>query len=215
MTEEEIKKLQEDKKKAEDELASLKAKSEADIKAKDDELAKSKTRIAELEDISRKQSNNFKKLKDMSEKEKELLTEKEREILERQEKLEEDQKKFFESQEAEKKKNSESARDRFISLYAGSDPAKKEKILTQYNRFVDAEDNEEAIAKKVKDAATLSGFATSGDNDPVLLAVNKSGSSGVRDEGTSFAETEDGKGLAKALGINIEAPKPPAGAGQQ
>lgn len=126
MTPEEAKKLQEEKEAATKEVTEIK-----------DKLSK-----LENKDF------NFKKLREMNEKEKEKLTAQEMELLQRQEKLEEDQKSFVQSQISSYKNDA-------LAVVAGDNEELRKKILFHYNRIKDEAVSREDVFKKIREAATL------------------------------------------------------------
>lgn len=186
---------------------------EEEIKAMKEENERLKTQITEkderittLEEISRTQSTNFKKLKDMTQKEKEALSEAElenRKLFEQQqEELENLKKALGEKTEKDKQEKI----DKFVNTYAGTDEAKKAKIREQYARLTDPEDSEEQIAKKVTDAVRLAGLPV-GSPEGVITAHN--GGAGKPADTTTedgFSKTEEGKTMANMLGIVVEPP---------
>lgn len=201
-------------------IAELEASLEEAKKANNDEeleklkkdLEEKDTKIKDLEEITRTQSGNFKRLKDMNKKELEAMTESERALKEQIDTLQEAlEKKTADDTEKEKARLNES-RDKIISLYVGSDEAKKKAVLDNYNRLSDPEDSEDVVRKKVGDAVRLAGISV--DEEAISRAHNMSGGDSARGGDQSFAETEEGKGLAKMLGFGQAEKKDNAGEGE-
>lgn len=156
-------------------------------------------KILTLEDNAKKQGENFKKLRDMSKEEKELLSEKELELLKRQEEVEnqaltvkQQQDKFFQDQRASVLKN-------LVDKYAKGDVELAKKIEFNLGRMKDSElaMNEEALSPLVKDSFNMLGAEVT---DAVRNAHNeRGGNQDYKPQETGFAETQHGKDLSDAL----------------
>jgi len=156
-------------------------------------------KILTLEDNAKKQGENFKKLRDMSKEEKELLSEKELELLKRQEEVEnqalsvkQQQDKFFQDQRASVLKN-------LVDKYAKGDVELAKKIEFNLGRMKDSElaMNEEALSPLVKDSFNMLGAEVT---DAVRNAHNeRGGNQDYKPQETGFADTQHGKDLSDAL----------------
>ncbi len=156
-------------------------------------------KILTLEDNAKKQGENFKKLRDMSKEEKELLSEKELELLKRQEaneqiaqELQAKQDKFFQDQRASVLKN-------LVDKYAKGDVELAKKIEFNLAKIKDSElaMNEEALTPLVKDSFNMLGAEIT---DAVRNAHNERGNNqDYKAPESGFAETQHGKDLSDAL----------------
>lgn len=178
----------------------------AKITALEAEKAELSTQVAErdgkiltLEDNAKKQGENFKKLRDMSKEEKELLSEKELELLKRQEEVEtqalsikEQQDKFFQDQRASVLKN-------LVNKHARGDEELAKKIEFNLSKIKDSElaMNEESLTPIVKDAFNMLGGEVT---DAVRMAHNeRGGTQDYKAPENGFADTQHGKDLSTAL----------------
>jgi len=109
------------------------------------ELAQVKESLSKLEN----KDLNFKRLRDMTESEKEKLTVTEMELKKRQESLEEEQKTW-------KEQVIESHKNDALAVLASEDEELRKKILFNYDRIKDDAVTKEQIAKKMKEAYLLS-----------------------------------------------------------
>ena len=98
------------------------------LKDKDAELAK-------MKDAARERGEQFKKLRDMTAEEKELLTEKEKEIMQRQEVQEEEINKFKTEQAEFTKKQKDALIDTLAMKKAGGNKELAEKIKITLNKL--------------------------------------------------------------------------------
>jgi len=165
------------------------------------------TKLAKSEEDRKFQGQNFKKFRDMTEAEKELLTEKEKEIAQRQDLLEEEREKDKKERLEWENKQITNIKGRIFRDLARGDEKLIEKIEYHYNRLADAKDakDEEAIEKLAIDAFNLLG---SERPDPIRRAISSRGSAGDPKKGDkSFAETDEGKALGGMLGLNTPAAK--------
>lgn len=138
---------------------------------------------------------NFKRLEHRTKEELEKMSTMEKEILQRQEKLEDEQKNFAKGQ-------METYKSDALSSLTGEDKNLKEKILFHYDRIKDEANTREDIKKKMEDAAKLAGTYAERPMDYLSQALSHRGSSSPKKE-KGFAETEEGKNLAKMLNLNI------------
>lgn len=156
-------------------------------------------KILTLEDNAKKQGENFKKFRDMSKEEKELLSEREIEQLKRQDALAEEtqalkdkQDKFFQDQRASVLKN-------LVDKYAKGDVELAKKIEFNLAKIKDSElaMNEEALSPLVKDSFNMLGAEVT---DAVRNAHNeRGGNQDYKAPESGFAETQHGKDLSDAL----------------
>ena len=163
------------------------------------QVAEKDGKILTLEDNAKKQGENFKKLRDMSKEEKELLSEKELELLKRQEEVEnqaltvkQQQDQFFKDQRGAVLKN-------LVEKYAKGDVELAKKIEFNLAKIKDSDlaMNEEALTPLVKDSFNMLGAEVT---NAVLDAHNQRGAGAdyKAPEG-GFADTQHGKDLSTAL----------------
>jgi len=173
-------------------------------------VVETRQKLTESEEARKYQGQNFKKFRDMTAAEKELLSEKEKEVILRQEKLEEEQKNFFEEQRQTKERNIKAVETKLVQELVGEDKTLQDKLFYHYNRIADKAETPEEIALKMQDAyAILARDIPS--VDPLRRASSYRTGGGSPDRTTGggdkkFSETEEGKGLASAMGIAIDPP---------
>jgi len=163
------------------------------------QVAEKDGKILTLEDNAKKQGENFKKLRDMSKEEKELLSEKELELLKRQEEVEnqaltvkQQQDQFFKDQRAGVLKN-------LVDKYAKGDVELAKKIEFNLAKIKDSDlaMNEEALTPLVKDSFNMLGAEVT---DAVRNAHNERGNNqDYKAPENGFAESQHGKDLSDAL----------------
>jgi len=195
--EEELKQAQEKIVALETELIEIKTTNEnltKDLTSKDETITALKLGN---EDMSR----NFKKLRDMTKEEKELLSEKEIEIMARQEKLEEERAKDKEERDAFNKKQKNALIDNIAMKYAKGNKELADKIKVNLGKLkiVESLETEQELMPEVEFAFNALGVKTS--PDPLNMAHNQGGGAGNTNIDNSFAETAEGKSLAGALGL--------------
>lgn len=158
--------------------------------------------IAKMKDAAREQGLNFKKLRDYTEAEKELLTEKEKEILERQEAMEEETKKFKEEQQGFAKKQKDALIDTLVMKKAGGNKELAEKIKITLNKLngIDALSTEAELMPEIEFAFNGLGIQTKAD--PLVEANNWGGQTDTKPTDGSYADTTEGKSLAGMLGLS-------------
>lgn len=163
--------------------------------------------LAKMKDAAREQGLNFKKLRDYTDAEKELLTEKEKEIIERQEAQEEAVKKFQEEQAGFTKKQKDALIDTLAMKKAGGNKELAEKIKITLNKLngIDALSTEAELIPEIDFAFNGLGIQTKAD--PLVEANNWGGDTATKPTDGSFAETAEGKGLANALGLSQAQPE--------
>lgn len=162
--------------------------------------------IAKLNDLARERGLQFKKLRDYTDAEKELLTEKEKEIIERQEAQEEAVKKFQEEQQGFAKKQKDALIDTLAMKKAGGNKELAEKIKITLNKLngVDALSTEAELMPEIDFAFNGLGIQTKAD--PLVEANNWGGQTDTKPTDGSYADTAEGKSLAGALGLSQAQP---------
>jgi len=163
----------------------------ADAAAK--ELETTKERLGKLEN----KDLNFKKLRDLTETERQELSAKDMELMKRQEKLEEDQKNFVSTQ-------INSHMDDALAVLAGDDAKLREKTIFHYNRIKDEAVSREDVCRKMRDAYRLAKGDMSSGSDPFLGAVGYSGGQAPRAKSDNKDFSSDEKDLAQRLGLSDE-----------
>lgn len=162
-------------------------------------VAEKDSKIVTLEKNAKKQGENFKKLRDMTKEEKELLSEKELEVLKRQEEVESIASKNAEEIANFRKEQREGVVKGLINKFARGDEELAKKIAFNLSKIKDSElaMNEEALTPLVQDSFNMLGSQVI---DQVRQAHNQGGAGADYKAGeTDFAETEKGKGLSEAL----------------
>lgn len=212
MNEEEIKKMQAENTKlkadletATAEVTTLKAdntKLGADITERD-------TKITKLTGDATERAHQFKKLKDMTEAEKELLSEKEKELLIRQEKLEDDQAKFSKDQgERTAKEKTERIEQLATKIAKGNkDLVAQIKInLTKLDpALLEKATTEAELMPHIDSAFKMTGVtAPTGD---VREAHNQGGFGAGAESKDDFSGTKEGKDMAGAMGLKQATPE--------
>ena len=163
------------------------------------QIGEKDSKITTLEENARKQGENFKKLRDMTKEEKELLSEKELELLERQEKIEKDQADFLAKQEQFAKDQRNTVVKNLINRYARGDEELAKKIAFNLDKIKDSDKamNEEALAPLIKDSFNMLGTEV---RDAVRDAHNERGEGAdYKPTENGFADSEKGQALSDAL----------------
>lgn len=175
---------------------------ELDTKIKDSEAT-----IAKMKEDARTQGMNFKKLRDYSESEKELLSEKEKEIMERQEAHEESMKKLADEQNSWKKTQRDALIDSIAMKKAGGNKEVADKIKVGLSKLANIENlaTEAELAPEIDFA--FNGLAIQTKPNPIVEANNWGGETQVKPTDDNFADTADGKSLAGALGLSQAQPE--------
>jgi len=209
--------MEEELKKAQEKIAELEGKvttlekENGDYKAGADTLAQQikdkEAEIAKLNDMARERGLQFKKFRDMTKEEQELLTEKEKEILQRQEAQEEALKKLETDQNEFNKKQKEALIDNLALKKAGGNRelADKIKITLSKIKDIDTKMTEAEIAPEIDFAFNGLGIQTK--PDPLNEAHNFSGGNAEVKGGTDFSETAEGKQLAGMLNLSQAQPE--------
>ena len=175
----------------------------AELEAANATLTQSVTeRDAKIEDMTRhakEKGEQFKKLRDMTAAEKELLSEKELELMKRQEETEAVARKVAEDQQAFRLEQRGAVLKNLINKFAKGDVEIAKKIELNISQFKDADQamTEEALAPLVQNGFNMIGPAAF---DAVRNAHNQGGSGAdyVPQE-AGFAESPEGKALETAL----------------
>lgn len=159
--------------------------------------------IVKLNERAREQGDNFKKLRDMTKAEKELLSEKELEFQTRQEALEEQAQKVADDQAAFLKGQRESLVKSLVNRYARGDAEVAKKIEFNLSKLSGSAEaiTEEALKPFVQDSFNMIGSSNLPDN--LREAHNTDGApqqfNSSQKEGEGFAESARGKELSTAL----------------
>jgi len=172
----------------------------------DKQIKEKEETIAKLKEDAKNQGLNFKKLRDMTEAEKELLTEKEKELMERQEAQEEALKKFQDDQTNFTKKQKDALIDTLAMKKAGGNKELADKIKITLNKIngIDNLTTEAELMPEIEFAFNGLGIQTK--TDPLNEAHNTGGGTGEYTPDGSYAETTEGKSLAGALGLSQAQP---------
>lgn len=155
--------------------------------------------IADKDAHLQEKGEQFKKFRDMTSAEKELLTEKEIELLKRQDALEEVAKKTAEDQANFRKEQRDSVKNALINKMARGDAELAKKIEFNLNKIKDSDTamTEEALAPLVTDSFNMLGNQVP---DAIRQAHNSGGSvPNPEPVNTGFADSEQGKALSTAL----------------
>jgi hypothetical protein len=169
-----------------------------------------KAKDAEIEDMklkAKERGEQFKKFRDMTAEEKELLTEKEKELLQRQEAQEEALKKFQNEQSEFTKKQKDALIDNLAMKKAGGNKELADKIKVTLSKIkdIDSKATEAELGPEIDFAFNGLGIQTT--PNPLSEAHNAGGSTGEYQTDGSFAETSEGKSLAGALGLSQAQPE--------
>jgi hypothetical protein len=208
MTDEEIKAVQDENialKKENNELKTSNTKLGQDIAERDGT-------ITELQANAKERGEQFRKLKDYSVKERELLSEKELELLQRQEQLENEREEDKRIQKERDEKMKNYAIDNLANKFAKGNKDIAEQIKINLGKLnpalLEGAITEEDFAPHVESAFKLTGIASTAD--PLRTAHNTDGINAPIDNNNNFADTKDGKDLASAMGLS-QATTPEAG----
>ena len=147
----------------------------------------------------RSKEYNFKKLRDMTEAEKEKLTDKELELQKRQEALED-------QQAQHSKAIKDDWRNSAIDRYSRGDKDKAEKIREALKDLAGEETDRLSIETRVSKAARL--IKEDKEIDHVGTAFNSmSGEPPEKPEEKDFADTEEGQAKARSMGFRFASKK--------
>ena len=163
---------------------------------KDKEMVDIKGKLSKLEN----KDFNFKHLREMNEEERAKLSAQEIELRQRQEKVENETKSIVEKQEAFLKGTVEEYRDDAIAVLVGDDEEAKKKVLFHYDRIKDEATTKAQIKQKVRDAVKLAQDDSTGS--PLFRGSPSLGGDAPRRKGKDYSDTEEGKAMAKSLGMS-------------
>jgi hypothetical protein len=154
----------------------------------------------------------YKKLSEMTQEEKDLMTQQELEVKERMEMLEADKNRLEKEQQEFKQKERESRLNSVLKKYGSeTNPEVAAKIKANLDKIKGAEDafTEEEIANHVELAFNMLGEAKP---DPVRAAMNGSGDVPNYDgQGNNYADSNEGKAIMDKMNIVIpETPTNPS-----
>lgn len=165
--------------------------------------------ISTLKQNAKEQGLNFKKLRDMTKEESDLLSEKDKEILQRQEKLEEDQAEWQKGQAERDKKQ----KDQTIEALA-TKMAKGDKELISQIKINLGKLNPELLTKAITEADLTplvdNAFKMTGAGigpDALRSAHNHGGETAPVETKDGFGATKEGKSLAGAMGLSQATPE--------
>jgi hypothetical protein len=191
-------------------IAELEKQLEAEKKGREDDKKAHEAEIARKDAVIERKTKdivgarkNAQKIKELSDEEKEKMSEREIEnhnaLLAEQERREELEKSIAERD----KKERDARRDAAIKKIAGEDTELADKIKGNYDRIKDSEgaQTEEEISKVVVEAHNMLGTPS---GDPVGGAAGGIGGGaapGEEEKGDGYAGTQEGKGLADAMGL--------------
>jgi len=144
----------------------------------------------------------YKKLSEMTEAEKEALSTKEIELQQRQEALEAEQEAFRKEQQEIRQKEVNARWDQAIKKRVGENAEHAEQLRNHMKSFVD---HDKAITEEEISSLADKGLNLFGDAkpNPINQAINANGNAPDGGNGSGFADTEAGKGLAKSLNLDI------------
>lgn len=211
MTEEEIKKMQEENAKLKADNATLATERDTlkndNTKLTGDIVEKDKIIEQKTKDIvgARQQ---YKKLSDMTQAEKDQLSKAELELKQRQEELEAQTAEFQKKQIEENQKQVTARRDAVISKMAGGKPEIIAKMKENWSKIdkgiTEKATTDDEIAKIATDAYNMLGSIKPAEvNKVVSGAGNGEAGDGTKQD---FTDTPEGKALAGALNIDLTPP---------
>lgn len=162
------------------------------------------TTIATLKTQAGERAEQFKKFKDMSEAEKELLSEKEKELLQRQDQLEEDRKQDLAERAEHNRKIKEATISNIATKFAKGDKDLTEQIKINLGKLspelLDKAITEEEITPFVQDAFNMTGAGNT-QGDLLREAINTDGLPARVSGEKDFSDTKEGQDLGKAMGL--------------
>ncbi len=170
------------------------------------QMEEKEVELARMRDEARERGLQFKKFRDLTTEEKELLSEKEKELLQRQELQEEEFEKFKTEQENFKKGQREALIDSLIAKKSGGNKEIADQIKISLSKLkdIDTKMTEADLSPDIDFVYNGLGIKTS--PDPLTQANNFGGSSGEYTKDGSFAETNEGQQLAGMLGLSQAQP---------
>lgn len=181
-----------------------------------EDLKTRETEIGTLKVNAQKQGENFKKLRDMTEAEKELLSEAEKNLMMRTEKFEEEQKKDREARDARDKKTRETTINNLATKMAKGNKELVEQIKINLGKLnpelINGALTEEELTPHVDAAFKMTGAGINAN--PLRDAHNAEGQGAPIKRDNDFSETKEGKDLGAALGLSFVKPEAQAGGGE-
>lgn len=208
----------------EEEIKKLKAENEA-LKKENEEFKDSNTKLGEdlkqrdteigtLKANAKERGEQFRKLKEYTEAEKELLSEKELELLQRQEALELEREEDRRIQKERDEKSKNYAIDNLANKMAKGNKDIAEQIKINLGKLnpalLEGAITEQDLAPHVESAFKMTGISNTAD--PLRTAHNADGGNAPIKSDNDFSETKEGKDLASAMGLSQATPE--AGATQ-
>lgn len=162
------------------------------------------TTITNLKKNAQERGEQFKKFKDMTDAEKDLLSEKEQEILQRQEKLEEDRENDRKDREIYDKKIKDATIQNLAVKYAKGDKDLVEQIKINLGKLspelLAKATTEEELTPYIQDAFNMTGVGAVAD--PLREAINADGLPAKVEGQKDFSDTKDGQNLGNAMGLS-------------
>lgn len=208
MTDEEIKAMQDENialKKENNDFKVSNTKLGEDLKVKD-------TEISSLKANAKERGEQFRKLKEYSEAERELLSEKELEIIQRQEALELEREEDRRIQKERDDKSKNYAIDNLANKFSKGNKDIAEQIKINLGKLnpalLEGAITEQDLAPHVESAFKMTGISNTAD--PLRTAHNADGGSAPINNENNFADTKEGKDLAGAMGLTQTQPDVPA-----
>lgn len=169
------------------------------------DIAERDTKITTLEANAQERSQQFKKFKEMTDAEKELLSEKEKELLQRQDALEEEREKDRLERVAFQKKQKDATIGNLANRLAKGDKDLAEQIKINLGKInpelLEKAQTEEELTPYVQDAFNMTGAGNT-QGDPLRNAINQDGIPAKVDGEKDFSDTKEGADLGKALGLS-------------
>lgn len=167
------------------------------------DLAEKDTKITTLEENARERGMQFKRYKEMTDAQKELLSEQEKELLQRQDLLEEEREKDRQERAEFNKKQKTATITNIANRLAKGDKDLVEQIKINLNKLspelLDKAQTEDEIAPYVNDAFNMTGISTVAD--PLSTAINADGIPAKNPGEKDFSETTEGKQFGSMLGL--------------
>lgn len=167
------------------------------------DLGEKDTIITTLKTQAGERAEQFKKFKDMTDAEKELLSEKEKELLQRQDQLEEDRKKDLAERAEYNKKIKDATIENLAAKFSKGDKDLAEQIKINLGKLspelLEKATTEAELTPYVQDAFNMTGSGAGADQ--LRTAINADGLPAKVDGEKDFSATKDGQDLGKAMGL--------------
>lgn len=163
--------------------------------------------LTDAREHNTRKGQEFKKLRDLTDKEKADMSQWELNLLKKQEEMEEQQIKFQEEQKTYRETQHKEKLDKLINEHAKGNKELADKIRVNFDTKLGAfkTETDEQLATKVKDAL---GLVKNESPDLVTAAVNSAGNPDEQGSGNRFSDSQEGKDLAGALGLGFAKPAP-------